>query len=170
MPLASMRLPETPWISKWKIRRSSSSHTVHTRTFRTLIRHPTQIATVSVFSIKPCEPSFSCLTLALWKSLAIRDPRILASSPPQKPLHFRTRFSPCRQRSLLLRDRVTCMHMHIAALQLEQDESAAEPASPVEVARPGVLACFMRLSSPGRPQARRAKRMLSFRESKGTQS
>jgi hypothetical protein len=62
------------------------------------------------------------------------------------------------------------MHMHIAALQLEHDESTEEPASPAAVAGAGVNGVFHALVIASGPQARSAKRMLSFRESKGTQN
>ena len=83
MALVSMRLPETSWISKWK-KRSLQSRTFRTdstfsnsgppssgrnRTMFCLLNH-------DMFSTNGLSYSSSC------KSLAIRDPRILASSPP----------------------------------------------------------------------------------------
>ena len=109
--------------------------------------------------------------------MAIRDPRILQVHRLQKSLHFHTRFflshrSPLPAavpECLNVRQR-TCMHMHIAALQLEHDESTEEPASPAAVAGTGVDGVFHALVIASGPQARSAKKMLSFRQSKGTQN
>jgi hypothetical protein len=109
--------------------------------------------------------------------LAIRDPRILQVHRLQISLHFHTRFflshrSPLPAavpECLNVRQR-TCMHMHIAALQLEHDESTEEPASPAAVAGTGVDGVFHALVIASGPQARSAKKMLSFRQSKGTQN
>jgi hypothetical protein len=118
-----------------------------------------------------------CLTRLLAKSLAIRDPRILGSSPPPKapalshlifslsPLPAPVPAAPSETWPLLCARALACAYAE-RLLASKPLQSPAKPASTAAVAQHGPLACFMHWSTLALGEGPNGRWMLSFRESK----